>query len=204
MNSGFALLLALGIGVVAGSRSMTAPATVAWAAHLGWINVSGSHLAFMGSAWAVGIFTLGGSLKYHKCHQIKAPSRQALSTIEVEQQIQEHFNTEPALANTNLTVDADESSVVLRGAVEGDLQHDLALRIVQSYAGDRKPGTRSRPIKLAWRRELRPPSSISRIMPRSRQLLRMSNVSRLERLSTVMLPVWHSFPLSTATRRRAG
>jgi uncharacterized membrane protein len=58
MNSGFALLLAFGIGVVAGLRSMTAPAVVVWAAHLGWINLSGSPLAFLGSAWAVGIFTV--------------------------------------------------------------------------------------------------------------------------------------------------
>ena len=41
MNSGFALFLAFGIGVVAGLRSMTAPAIVAWAAHLGWISLSG-------------------------------------------------------------------------------------------------------------------------------------------------------------------
>jgi len=59
MNSGLALFLVFGIGVVAGLRSMTAPAIVAWAAHLGWINLSGSDLAFIGSAWAVGIFTLG-------------------------------------------------------------------------------------------------------------------------------------------------
>src|ERR1700738_4677867 len=59
MNSGFALLLAFGIGVVAGLRSMTAPAAVAWAAHLGWMNLSGSPLAFLGSAWAVGLFTVG-------------------------------------------------------------------------------------------------------------------------------------------------
>jgi uncharacterized membrane protein len=59
MNSGFALLLAFCIGVVTGLRSMTAPAVVAWAAHLGWINLSGSPLAFMVSAWAVGIFTVG-------------------------------------------------------------------------------------------------------------------------------------------------
>jgi uncharacterized membrane protein len=64
MDSGFALLLALGIGVVAGLRSMTAPAAVAWAAHLGWINLSGSHLAFMGSAWAVAIFTLGALVEF--------------------------------------------------------------------------------------------------------------------------------------------
>jgi hypothetical protein len=68
----------------------------------------------------------------------KAPPPKGLSTIEVEQQIQEHFNTEPTLANTNLGVEADESSVILTGTVDSDLQHDLALRIVQSYAGDRK------------------------------------------------------------------
>src|SRR5207247_8604615 len=59
MSSGFALLLAFGIGIVAGLRSMTVPAVVAWAAHMGWINLSGSPLAFMGSVWAVAIFTLG-------------------------------------------------------------------------------------------------------------------------------------------------
>jgi|SRR5579872_1251345 len=57
MNSGLIFLLAFGIGVVAGLRSLTAPAVVAWAAHLGWINLSGSLLAFMGSKWSVGIFT---------------------------------------------------------------------------------------------------------------------------------------------------
>ena len=64
MNSGFALFLAFAIGVVAGLRSMTAPANVAWEAHLGWISLSGSHLAFMGSAWAVGIFTLGALAEF--------------------------------------------------------------------------------------------------------------------------------------------
>ena len=52
------LLFALGIGIVAGLRAMTAPAVVAWAAHLGWLNLSGSYFAFMGSKWAVAIFTL--------------------------------------------------------------------------------------------------------------------------------------------------
>ena len=59
MNSGLGLCLTFGIGFVAGLRAMTAPAVVAWAAHLGWINLSGTPLAFMGSVWAVGIFTLG-------------------------------------------------------------------------------------------------------------------------------------------------
>jgi uncharacterized membrane protein len=52
------LLLALGIGFVAGLRSMTAPALVSWAAHLQWIHLQGTPLAFMASPIAVGIFTL--------------------------------------------------------------------------------------------------------------------------------------------------
>ena len=58
MSSGVTLLLAFCIGIVAGLRSLTAPAVVAWAAHLGWINLSPSPLAFMSSTWAVSIFTL--------------------------------------------------------------------------------------------------------------------------------------------------
>ena len=51
------LLLALLIGVVAGLRTMTAPAAVAWAAYLGWLNLGGSWLAFLGNAWVRWILT---------------------------------------------------------------------------------------------------------------------------------------------------
>lgn len=51
-------LLALLIGVIAGLRAMTAPALVAWAAHLGWLDLAGSWLAFFSSVWARGILTL--------------------------------------------------------------------------------------------------------------------------------------------------
>lgn len=64
MSSSFGLLLSFGIGIDAGLRTMTAPAVVAWAAYLGWINLSGSPLAFMGSVWTVGIFTLGALLEF--------------------------------------------------------------------------------------------------------------------------------------------
>ena len=57
MNS-TTLLFAFGIGFVAGLRSLTAPAVVAWAARLGWINLHNSPLAFMGSKWTVVIFTV--------------------------------------------------------------------------------------------------------------------------------------------------
>jgi uncharacterized membrane protein len=54
----YVFVLALGIGIVAGLRSLTAPAVVAWGAHLGWLNLHGSPLAFMGSITAVAIFSL--------------------------------------------------------------------------------------------------------------------------------------------------
>ena len=53
------IVLSLLIGVVAGLRSMTAPAIVAWAAHLGQIDLHGSPLTFMRSTAAVVVFTLG-------------------------------------------------------------------------------------------------------------------------------------------------
>ena len=56
MNYVFAF--ALGIGFTAGLRSLTPPAVVAWAAHLGWLNLTNSPLAFMGSIIAVITFSL--------------------------------------------------------------------------------------------------------------------------------------------------
>ena len=43
---------------MAGLRSLTAPAVVAWGAHLSWLNLHGSPLAFIGSTPAVAIFSL--------------------------------------------------------------------------------------------------------------------------------------------------
>lgn len=50
-------LLSIFIGIVAGLRTMTAPAAVSWGAYLGWFEISQSILSFMGSLWAVAIFT---------------------------------------------------------------------------------------------------------------------------------------------------
>ena len=51
-------VLAFGIGIVAGLRSLTAPAVVAWGAHFSWLNLHGSPLAFMGSTTAVAILSV--------------------------------------------------------------------------------------------------------------------------------------------------
>jgi uncharacterized membrane protein len=54
----YVFILALGIGIVAGLRSLTAPAVVAWGAHLSWLNLHGSPLAFIGSTPAVAILSV--------------------------------------------------------------------------------------------------------------------------------------------------
>ena len=54
----YPFVLALGIGIVSGLRSLTAPAVVAWGAHLSWLNLHGSRLAFMGSTTAVVVFSV--------------------------------------------------------------------------------------------------------------------------------------------------
>jgi uncharacterized membrane protein len=52
------LLLALLIGVVAGLRALTPPAVVAWGAFLGWINLSGTWVSWLGSWITVTILTI--------------------------------------------------------------------------------------------------------------------------------------------------
>jgi uncharacterized membrane protein len=51
-----ASLFALLIGVIAGLRTMTAPAAVSWAAQSGRLALGGTWLAFMGYAWTPGFW----------------------------------------------------------------------------------------------------------------------------------------------------
>ena len=57
MNS-HVLLMALLIGGIAGLRTMTAPAIVAWGASRRWLTLQNSMLAFMGSTAAVAVFSV--------------------------------------------------------------------------------------------------------------------------------------------------
>lgn len=52
-----AAVLALLIGLVAGLRTMTAPAAASWAAALGWIDLSTGPLAVLGYRWTPLILT---------------------------------------------------------------------------------------------------------------------------------------------------
>jgi len=52
------LLFAFLIGCICGLRSMVAPAVVAWGAHLGWLHLDGSWLAFLANKISLAIFSV--------------------------------------------------------------------------------------------------------------------------------------------------
>ncbi len=68
-------VVALCIGIVAGLRTFTAPALVSWAAHLGWIHLEGTPLAFMGSTIAVVVLTILALVEYVTDQLPKTPAR---------------------------------------------------------------------------------------------------------------------------------
>ena len=69
------LFLAFLIGIIAGLRAMTAPAAVAWAAALGWFDVSQTPLAFMGYKWTPWIFTVLAAVELITDQLPTTPSR---------------------------------------------------------------------------------------------------------------------------------
>ena len=72
-----ALVLALLIGVVAGLRSLTAPAVVAWAALLGWINLHGTWASWVGNVITVVIITILAVAELVSDKLPKTPARTA-------------------------------------------------------------------------------------------------------------------------------
>jgi uncharacterized membrane protein len=77
MTHFYVLLLALGIGVIAGLRSFTAPAVVSWAAALHWINLTGTWASWVGNWITVGIFTVLALGELFLDKQPKTPPRTA-------------------------------------------------------------------------------------------------------------------------------
>ena len=71
------LVLAFAIGVVAGMRSMMAPAVVSWAARWGWLPLGDSGLHFLASAPAAYLFSLCALGELIADKLPKTPSRKA-------------------------------------------------------------------------------------------------------------------------------
>ncbi len=69
---------------------------------------------------------------------MQAPPSERDSAAEVEQQIVQHLKSEPTLAKTNVDAKVENDSVTLTGTVDTPTEHDVALRIAQSYAGSRR------------------------------------------------------------------
>jgi uncharacterized membrane protein len=75
MNSNAVWAVAFGIGVVAGLRSMTAPAVVSWFAQRHLPALAGTPLAFMASMPAAIVLTLGALAELVTDKLPKTPSR---------------------------------------------------------------------------------------------------------------------------------
>ena len=71
------LVLAFLIGVIAGLRSMTAPAAVSWGARMGWLHVENSWLAFLGFQFTPYIITVMAIGELIADKLPKTPSRKA-------------------------------------------------------------------------------------------------------------------------------
>ena len=69
------LLLALLIGVVAGLRAFTAPTAISWAAHLGWLPLGDTPLAFLGYTWTPWILTALALVEFVTDQLPTTPSR---------------------------------------------------------------------------------------------------------------------------------
>ena len=68
----------------------------------------------------------------------QAPPAETMSSQKVEGQILQQFRAEPTLSGTNIDARVNDNSVVLSGNVNTLAQHDLAIQIAQSNAGNRR------------------------------------------------------------------
>lgn len=77
MGTSSAFALAFAIGVIAGLRSMTAPAVVAWGAHLKWLDFRHTWAAFLASTVTLSLLTALALLELVGDKLPKTPSRKA-------------------------------------------------------------------------------------------------------------------------------
>jgi uncharacterized membrane protein len=75
------LLMALLIGVVAGLRSLTAPAAVAWAGFLGWINLQSTWASVVANIITVVILTVAAVGEVIADKLPKTPARTAVPSF---------------------------------------------------------------------------------------------------------------------------
>jgi uncharacterized membrane protein len=69
------IVIALLIGIIAGLRALTPLAAVSWAARLGYLQLGGTHLAWLGNAFVPWIFTALALFEIYNDKLPKTPSR---------------------------------------------------------------------------------------------------------------------------------
>lgn len=105
MHSSVVLVSVLLIGVIAGLRALTAPAVISWAANLHWIDLTGSHLAFMGTLVAAIIFSVLALAELVNDKLPKTPARTAPPSVVIRMVM-------GAFAAATLSVGAGASAIV--------------------------------------------------------------------------------------------
>ena len=78
-----------------------------------------------------------------------AQSSEDLTTPEVQQIIHDGLSSELALAGASVSVKTDDRAIVLMGSVANEKQHEVALRIAQSFTGGRQIVDKIRVTKIA-------------------------------------------------------
>jgi uncharacterized membrane protein len=129
--------LAFLIGIVAGLRSMTAPAAVSWAARLGWLRLEDTWLAFLGFAATPYIFTLAAIAELITDKLPKTPSRK--SPLGFGARLVTGAISGGALGAANQNLIGGLLAGVL-GAIPGTLGgYEFRVRLVKAIAGKDLP-----------------------------------------------------------------
>lgn len=68
----------------------------------------------------------------------KAPAPSEPTNAEIQRQVQHKLETEPLLKDLQLRTTVTDAGIMVSGTVQNEQQHKLALRVAESYAGERQ------------------------------------------------------------------
>jgi uncharacterized membrane protein len=131
MSTAAVLALAFAIGLIDGLRSMTAPAAVAWAARLKWLDLHNSFLGFMGATVTTYVLTAAAIVELVVDKLPNTPSRKAAPGLTARIVL-------GGLSGASLCVAANQAIVVgaglgIAGSLAGAfLGYELRTRLVKS------------------------------------------------------------------------
>lgn len=69
---------------------------------------------------------------------MRAPTPGELASPDVQSELQKAFSQSSVLRGGNVTATVDDQNIVLEGMVENQQQHEAALQLAQTYAGQRR------------------------------------------------------------------